>query len=100
MLVTIDVTAEDIAKGLPDSACECPIAFAVQRCVPHASEVAVTNFNIRARLNPFALLQRMVLPAPAQAFIRQFDRREQVKPFSFAINIPGPTIAINLSEAK
>ena len=34
MIVTVSVTAEDIARGKPGQACDCPVWHAIARALP------------------------------------------------------------------
>ena len=86
MLVTVEVTAEDIAQGDPGGCWGCPVALALNRATGYAWSV-----------NPFHL----ILPRPGRKknldiktppevaeFISRFDAEKKVEPFTFTLNIP------------
>lgn len=76
----IDVTAEDIEKGFPDSPCFCPIARAVKRIKASYSDVVVESEMILAGSDKF------ILPQIARDFIRRFDMGYgEIGPFSFEV---------------
>lgn len=93
--VTIEVTQEDIDKGLPCDPCECPIAIATHRALELDEEdsglIAVEEDYIDL------LGLQYDLPDEALRFVRTFDRywsdeemtlkeyNEEVKPFSFTL---------------
>jgi hypothetical protein len=76
----IEVTAEDIADGLRNSAYECPIALACKRVgvpVPFVETDQVSN-GVQGVPAP--------LPREARDFIDRYDDGEDVEPFAFEIN--------------
>jgi hypothetical protein len=88
--ILVEVTAEDIAEGVPGEADLCPIAIALKR---HSSIIydawvydTYVDVDIAAG-NDF----RLELPASAESFIRRFDTAElrgMAEPFDFCLNIP------------
>ena len=92
MLVTINVTDQDINSGVPASACWCPVSQAIQRQTRFG--YVATNRKELVLAEGFAG-DRTVVPTPdnVNAFIDAFDRRKvnpdaPVRPFSFQIDIP------------
>lgn len=75
----IEVTEEDIKNGVRSIVDSCPIALAAHR--QFKSKVIVTGPTIRLG---GALV---ALPMEARVFIRNFDDRCPVQPFSFEIDI-------------
>lgn len=93
--VTIEVTPEDIAAGVPVTSRYCPIAFAVKRVFPKAFSVSVSPIDItigRGGLvgRPTDVMAHYRLPMSASRFIRAFDAGGQVEPITFeATRAPG-----------
>lgn len=82
MKIEIIVTQDHINNGRPASPCDCPIALAMKENTGEKWEVC----NV--------LMWKMVdtsenyrLPSEARDFIYLFDRGEEVKPFSFEVEI-------------
>lgn len=80
--VTIDVTADDIAKGKPKEPCDCPIAIATDRAFGGGVAISCGQTLIGINFVDYSL------PVPARRFIRRFDDGENVKPFSFSVEVP------------
>lgn len=70
----IEVTSEDIERGVPDNCHHCPIALAARRAGLNTPEV------------DSAFLNGMVLPDAATEFILDYDNGEPVEPFSFEVS--------------
>lgn len=86
-MLKINVTAEDIAKGVEGHRCLCPIALAVARD-GNWYNVAVGNVSMvteRLLENGGCESRRYSLPGNAQRFIADFDRygAGHVSPFAF-----------------
>lgn len=99
--VTVEVTAEDIAKGRPNRCGECPVALALRRATGqklyvndqgewHDDEnggeysenfVVSTSLDTREHGAPS-------LPEDAQAFVRRIDAGLPVEPFTFTVELP------------
>jgi hypothetical protein len=78
----IEVTADDIAEGVPEDGIGCPIACALNRLTGDRYEVdyeEVTTPDGRV----------IDLPPEARAFIRRFDRGDEVAPFTFELPLEG-----------
>lgn len=83
--MTIEVTQEDIDRGVRWSSCECPIALAAIRTSKGICHVGRTVISIQAEeFQPIAI---QTLPACASRFTIQFDEGEPVQPFSFNISL-------------
>lgn len=80
---TIDVTAEDIARGKRCHAGQCPIALAAKRTFPDFDEIEVDGMGIDVG-GPGLLLSEL-LPDEAVDFADKFDNGEPVEPFRFVI---------------
>ncbi|HVT61863.1 MAG TPA: hypothetical protein VHD33_00035 [Legionellaceae bacterium] len=80
----IKVTQEDIDKGCFGSPKYCPVARAIVRrfqlknypCVGSGEAMYWTEQGTE---------RRFILPAPARAFIFEFDHQLEAKPFSFKL---------------
>lgn len=88
----IDVTQEDIDKGQQSACYFCPIARAMNRASRDGTTWAVFPASCRADSTDRVGERRLVLPPAAREFIRAFDAREPVSPFSFDLDIP-PAVA-------
>lgn len=92
MIITIDVTAEDIAEGERGSCEFCPVAMALSRLC----RVAVEVHAIKAHFQPpsgNAFRASRPLPLEARRFISNFDAQSfniqsELKPFFFTLDIP------------
>lgn len=78
--VVVEVTAEDIAAGVPSNCRSCPIAVAIKR----------HGFN-----NPWVDNSRLCFgqsevrpPRAAREFMEEFDAGIDVKPFAFTVELP------------
>lgn len=74
----IEVTQEDIDKGLRFSSLLCPISLAVQRCLNIPSCKVIPGM-ISFGNNEYDL------PDPVNRFIVAFDTRRPVQPFTFEL---------------
>ena len=89
MKITIEITQEDIDRGIRCSNIECPVAYALTRAL---------NKKVRVNLRSYYLMDNwtvLLLPKEASNFIKTFDQGittdvvyEQPKPFSFEIEVP------------
>lgn len=91
MKLRVEVTAEDIKAGAPDTCDACPIALAINRLLPigHA-DVFGRPGRIVERWESGLLKRRLAgftLPEVAVAFVAEFDRGETVDPFVFELNV-------------
>ena len=76
----IEVTQEDIARGLPRAVDACPVALAVKR----AFLLSRTSVGSTAFTGPGG--RRFALPAEATEFIRAFDKKLPVQPIAFDVD--------------
>lgn len=77
----IKVTKDDIRNGMVGSALYCPVALAIRRAMPEATDVGV-GFTIAG----FVIGDEEInadLPDEAVQFIRSFDEGDPVEPFEF-----------------
>lgn len=80
MTLIIEVTAEDIKNGVPEKACSCPIALAIDRAIPGArAEV----FGMEA----FICGVPVCLPVICKLFVELFDSGGPVYPFTFSLDL-------------
>lgn len=82
--ITIQVTQEDIERGLRGDCAFCPIALSMRRST--GEFWAVTG---RAA-TPYAghWTDSVTLPQECEGFISAFDKGYVVSPFSFSIEVP------------
>jgi hypothetical protein len=99
VIFTIPVTAEHIAKGKPQEACDCPVWHAIADALPWLAgpDASLTVgpadvcFISDSDDAPFGVAH-IPLPAAAIGFIGQFDGAQPVEPFEFTLDIPGHLI--------
>lgn len=89
---TVNVTQEDIAKGLKGECDRCPVALAGKRAFPDAEDVlvCVTNMSVilpREAGEVDARWYEGSLPIEAGSFINGFDDHREVEPFSFEVTL-------------
>jgi hypothetical protein len=82
--VRVEVTAEDIAKGVPERPCFCPVARALRRV------------GVEPSVNGWWLDLRCSIPTPADVvtFMGAFDNERPVEPFAFDIELPDAADAV------
>jgi hypothetical protein len=87
MIVKIQVTADDIAKGEPQDGCYCPIARACLRVFPSLPALVVSHEDLFADAdsNKYPVAP---LPVTARDFISRFDMYRPVEPFEFDLDVP------------
>lgn len=85
-MTTINVTQEDIERGKRESACECPIALALERAFNAKSWVDDEGFFFQ-RCPKEKLSPDYPIPQSAIAFIAAFDAGEKVEPFEFEVEV-------------
>lgn len=73
-----NVTAKDIREGIADNCIKCPVARAIQRKFPNHTIYA-------APWSIFIDNKSYYIPKSAYSFILKFDKKQDVKPFSFEI---------------
>lgn len=98
MIVTIEVTADDIAAG--GCGCtDCPVYFEACRALPWLNGVSVTLLGIyAARTSPspdddpgyFPFIE---LPEDVSYRIGRYDGGLGMEPFSFEADVPGELLA-------
>lgn len=85
--VRIEVSQEDITRGIPGECDACPIALAAARAGLERPRI----FSDRMHFGPqteSGVRPRLDLPKIAQAFIFDFDEEEPVSPFAFDLELP------------
>lgn len=92
MLVTVDVTPEDLSNGLPGNCGLCPVALAVRRIV--RDDVAIrVSMSILSWRWPDYTTGSVDLPWTAENFIKRFDAACEIEPFEFEIDLPDELLA-------
>ncbi len=76
----VEVRQEDIARGVRDDACRCPIALAVSRLTTDVVYVEDQKIEIVG-------LGRFYMPEPAVRFVAHFDNGDAVEPFAFDLEL-------------
>jgi hypothetical protein len=91
----IDVTAKDIQNGIPANPHDCPIALAVKRKIQNPDlRITVTKNCIHAEGFLWGNTQEV------QDFVRDFDSRNPVKPFSFELPVLVEKTLLVVQEEK
>jgi hypothetical protein len=87
MILKIQVTADDIAKGHVNDGCYCPIARACHRVFPSLPELVVGRWDVFADAGD-SDARIGQLPPEAVEFIEKFDQYRAVEPFEFELDVP------------
>ena len=80
----INVTQEDIDRGIPQCALSCPVARAVRAAFPTALYATATHMFISI-LNDTNTFQHWNTPESVSEFVKTFDNLQDVQPFSFEL---------------
>lgn len=87
--INVDVTWDNIERGQLKHCLVCPIALAIYDALgmsyPHNDECSFLFVN---HTNITLNNKHIDLPGVAIQFIRHFDRRMNVEPFSFELEVP------------
>lgn len=83
MKLKIDVTQNDINCGKRRRCTKCPVALAVRRVL--GEPVKVQSFSIHYKSRRIAMSRKV------EDFVRRFDERQPVRPFSFVFDTEGAT---------
>lgn len=94
MIITIQVTEQDISTGLAGDCEECPIALAIYRALSDAGVRVGTAGVTLYREGTNAML---ALPEAATRFIDGFDHDEAVEPFEFDLDVPDEIVPAGAS---
>ena len=86
--IRVDVTAEDIAGGLPRYTCLCPVSQAISRVMNR--RVSLVTRYVKQRCCLFIEFGGTRIPAPdaVRRWVERFDCGGSVKPFSFTLEVP------------
>ena len=86
----VEVTQDHINRGVP-TVCKCPVALAIMeegRKVKYGLCAAVRTTNVRLwHLRESPPMKTVQLPPEAAQFIRDFDSKKPVQPFSFELGV-------------
>lgn len=87
MLVTINVTQQDIDNGKTCVSSDCPVAWALNRVLKtgHWSQIGNPSFTIWTNNE---VVHQAYLPSPVGDFIRRFDSFLDIDPFTFQLELP------------
>ena len=84
MMITVEVTQEDIDHGVKGNCVKCPIAKAIGRAAGNTDcGVGITRAHLYSGHERGLISFK--LPIEAQNFIERFDDGFEVQPFSFDI---------------
>lgn len=82
--MTIEVTQEDIDKGVPENCSKCPVARAIERTLPNPSPSIAVDPEVIEWFDGDQWQFRYT-KVKVQTFIERFDAGKPVKPFSFEL---------------
>lgn len=82
----ISVTKEDIENGGRDNISTCPVALAVRRVTKKRFQVGSTE--IYPPLSERHFPQPIRISDQVAEFIKRFDAKKRVQPFTFRIKLP------------
>lgn len=91
--VTVEVTRDRIAAGVPGQCDVCPIALAVMAVVAEGVSVSVGDDTIDLSLPGEDEPHSILTPDDAERFIADFDSSQPVAPFTFDLDIPDRYLA-------
>lgn len=77
MRINVEVTAEDIKRGIKVDCLNCPIALALDRCGQPDASVSDSDVEIDGRF--------IRMPLDARRFVQDFDDGKPVEPFAFEL---------------
>ncbi len=81
--MTIEVTEDDIINGEPTEPCKCPVALALERATGKQWIVSCNDAGTSEE-EGYALT---MLPPDVRDFIKTYDNRGTVSPFTFYMDI-------------
>lgn len=84
--IRVEVTAEDIAEGVPGNATYCPIALALQRRLDALAGVANDAWGVADEKGH--IKGTFPMTARARLFVLAFDRGAAVYPSTFVLEGP------------
>lgn len=92
VVFTVEVTGEDIAKGIQRNARLCPIAIAVNRVKLGRSAMVWDEIAIRPTSEDAAKFWDVYeMPYEAKAWRQAFDEGKSVEPFTFTARLRNRT---------
>ena len=88
MIIQIDVTQDHINNGKRYECNACPIALAFQKHIndDYSFEINDEYIDVVTKFNGYTQ-DEITVPYTVTAFVRNFDSRKPVEPFSFQIDI-------------
>ena len=97
MNTTITVTQEDINQGVRRKCDSCPIALAINRILRmEYKSSCFAHVYIKNRETGGVIYRTIPLPDIAFNFILNFDRKEEVYPITFTLDIPKEYLKITV----
>lgn len=85
-LLDVEVTAEDIAKGVKEDCGACPVALALRRAGLGRAMVDGTSISWSFGVSGGGDVE---CPCHVAEFIESFDEGDDVEPFSFQLTLEG-----------
>lgn len=83
--IVVNVTANDIVKGVQDEPASCPIALALGRHLRRKPSVYVESVDVDGDVDTSFTVP---LPDEASSFVRRFDGGHLAFPFKFELDVP------------
>ena len=91
--IVVNVTAQDIARGVKHDPCWCPVARAIRRHIQRAVLVDVGPEQLDFYDNDgYLVYPRATLPSEAATWVDEFDTGFPVQPFSFEVLVPAQVV--------
>lgn len=85
--VTLDLTNDDIIKGVPGCAMLCPLARCGNRCVPGAYNCRVTHTELIVFYGSKRGYKSYPLPDAVSGYVIKYDETGVLIPFAFEITL-------------
>jgi hypothetical protein len=102
MILTIEVTAEDIAKGARCCSSECPIALAVMRAYGQIGFASVACGSVvwfpGVPGKSGKKLWDVLLPVEAAWWYKDFDLGRRFDPITFELEVPNVSIPDSVAD--
>lgn len=95
--ISVEVTADDIARAIRNDSYTCVVAQAVARTVPGATNIDVDTQSIRFTVDNERRIY--MTPYAVQGYVIAFDAGDEIEPFSFQLRSPRKTARRIKTEA-
>lgn len=84
MKIQLRITTKDIRVGKTRNGYECPVARALQRAIPNATDIHAGGIWLKFRIDK--RYHELDTPKEVSAWMARFDRDDEVKPFRITID--------------